>query len=234
MKETYNVYCDESCHLEKDTHPVMVLGAIWCPVEDTRDIAVRLREIKTRHGLKSDFEIKWVKLSPAKQQFYLDLLDYFFDNDNLHFRALIVPDKSKLRHADYQQTHDDWFYKMYFEMLKTILSPQAHYRIYLDIKDTWSRKKVANLHNVLSNDIYDFGRQVIERVQTVRSHEVEILQLTDLLTGTISYANRHLTTSTAKQTMVERMRKRSGYTLLKPTLYQERKVNLFYWQAREL
>jgi hypothetical protein len=30
---------------------------------------------------------------------YPDLVDYFFDDDNLHFRALVVPDKSRLRHA---------------------------------------------------------------------------------------------------------------------------------------
>ena len=30
MSETYNIYCDESCHLENDDKPVMLLGAIWC------------------------------------------------------------------------------------------------------------------------------------------------------------------------------------------------------------
>jgi hypothetical protein len=28
MSEIYNIYCDESCHLEKDKIPVMVLGAV--------------------------------------------------------------------------------------------------------------------------------------------------------------------------------------------------------------
>lgn len=27
----YNVYCDETCHLENDGINVMVLGAVWCP-----------------------------------------------------------------------------------------------------------------------------------------------------------------------------------------------------------
>jgi hypothetical protein len=63
-----------------------------------------------------------VKVSPAKTQFYLDLMDYFFDDDDLHFRALVVPNKSKLRHSEFRQSHDDWYYKMYFDMLKVILS----------------------------------------------------------------------------------------------------------------
>lgn len=45
MKRIYNVYCDESCHLENDHQPAMVLGAVWCPLEKARDIAIRIREI---------------------------------------------------------------------------------------------------------------------------------------------------------------------------------------------
>jgi hypothetical protein len=29
MNKTYNIYCDESCHLENDKQEVMVLGAVW-------------------------------------------------------------------------------------------------------------------------------------------------------------------------------------------------------------
>ena len=191
----------------------------------------RIREIKTRHGLGPEFEIKWTKVSPAKVQFYLDVMDYFFDDDDLHFRALIVPDKSMLDHQAFGQTHDEWYYKMYFDMLKLLLGPEARYRIYLDIKDTRGATKVTRLHDVLSNNMYDFSREIIERVQTVRSHEVEMLQLADLLIGIVSYANRGLSTSAAKLALVERMQRRSGYDLTKTTLYLESKVNLFRWHA---
>jgi len=233
MTITYNVYCDESCHLEHDRQPVMVLGAVWCPLEKSREIAVRMREIKTSHGLSPKFESKWTKVSPTKQDFYLELLDYFFDDADLHFRALVVQDKSKLQHELYEQTHDTWYYKMYFDMLKVILEPQSCYRIYLDIKDTRSAAKINKLHDVLCNNIYDFQRQIIERVQTVRSHEVELLQLTDLLIGAVSYANRGLHTNAAKLAVVEQMREHSGYSLTKTTLLKESKVNLFMWEATE-
>lgn len=233
MTTTYNIYCDESCHLENDSQPVMVLGAVWCELGKSREISVSIREVKKRHGLSPHFEIKWAKVSPAKQAFYLDLLDYFFDNDDLHFRTLIVPDKSKLRHELYGQTHDTWYYKMFFDMLKVIFNPQDRYRIYLDIKDTHSAGKVDKLHDVLCNNIYDFQRQIIERLQTVRSHEVELLQLTDLLIGVVSYANRGLCGNAAKVSLVERMKERSGYSLTKTTLLRESKVNIFVWQASE-
>jgi hypothetical protein len=233
MSTIFNIYCDESCHLEHDRQPVMVLGAVWCPLEKTREIASRIREIKTKHRLPPTFEVKWSKVSPAKQAFYMELLDYFFHDDEVHFRALIVADKTKLQHAAFGQTHDTWYYKMYFDLLKVLLSPRAEYRIYLDIKDTRSADKIRKLHDVLCNNMYDFERRIITRVQTVRSHEVEAIQLADLLIGAVSYANRGLETNPAKVALVKRMRERSGYTLRRTTLLREDKVNLFQWEAQE-
>jgi len=233
--EIFNVYCDESCHLENDHQKAMVLGAVWCPLEKVREISVRLREIKKRHGLPSDFEVKWTKISPAKSQFYLDWVDYFFDDDDLHFRALIVPDKTLLRHGAFSgQDHDVWYYKMYFDMLKVILRPQACYRIYLDIKDTRGGAKIKKLHEVLCNNLYDFSRDIIERVQLIHSREAELLQLADLLIGAVSYANRGLQESKGKLQLVERIKKRSKYRLTQTTLYAEQKVNLLRWRAQEV
>ena len=52
-------------------------------------------------------ELKWTKISPGKLDLYKDLVNYYFDDDDLHFRALIIPDKSKLEHKRFNQTHDD-------------------------------------------------------------------------------------------------------------------------------
>lgn len=229
MSQIYNIYCDESCHLENDQQQVMVLGAVWCLMEKTRKISVRIKEIKKKHNLSSHFEVKWTKVSQAKVDFYRDLLDYFFDDHDLHFRALIVPDKSKLKHEVFGQSHDTWYYKMYFDMLKVIFNPEAQYRVYLDIKDTRGGNKVAKLHEVLCNNVYDFSREIIERVQIVNSYEIEALQLADLLIGAVSYVNRDLSGSPAKIELTRRMKQRSGYSLTRTTLLKEDKVNLFRW-----
>lgn len=230
----YNVYCDESCHLENDRSPVMVLGAVWCPLEKVRESAVHFRDIKAKYAHPASFEVKWSKVSPAHKDFYLALLDYFFDDDDLHFRGLIVSEKSKLRHEAFGHDHDTWYYKMYFDMLKVLFSPRAEYRIYLDIKDTRSAAKIERLHAVLCSNMYDFSRQIIARVQTVHSHEVEHLQLADLLIGAVCYANRQLNSNAGKAALVERMRQRSGYNLTQSTLIREDKVNLFRWHPREV
>jgi hypothetical protein len=171
MGQTYNLYCDESCHLEHDKQRAMVLGAVWCPEDKVRAVATRLREIKARHELRPGFELKWTKVSPAKVRFYLDLVDYFFDDDDLRFRALIVPNKSLLLHKEFLQEHDTWYYKMLFLLIKAILSPQDTYHVYLDIKDTRSAAKVRKLHEVLKTAVLDWSPNIVQRVQNVRSHE---------------------------------------------------------------
>jgi len=233
MTTIYNVYCDESCHLERDQSRVMVLAAVCCPMDQAHLIAREIRQLKQQYGLGPTMEIKWSKVSPGKQEFYLALASYFLDRSSLAFRAVVIPDKSKLRHKDFEQDHDDWYYKMYFNLLKVILEPHAKYRIYLDIKDTHSAAKAKHLREVLCNSIYDFDRQIIETIQPVRSHEVEQIQLADVLGGAICYANRALDSSKAKLAIVNCLRQRTGYSLMRTTLLREKKLNLLIWQASE-
>jgi len=225
----FNIYCDESCHLENDRQKSMVLGAVWCPVDKTKEISKRIREFKKDYALDKNFEIKWTKVSKGNLKFYLTLVDYFFDMDHLHFRALIIANKSTLNHAAFNQTHDEWYYKMYFDMLKAILSTEFTYRIYLDIKDTLGARKVKKLKDVLCNSIYDFSGDIIEKVQLVRSHEIELMQIADLLIGAISYLNRDISTSDAKLQIIHRIQERSGFSLRRTTLLREEKVNVFVW-----
>lgn len=233
MAELFNIYCDESCHLERDGSQVMVLGAVWCKKERARTISERIREIKTRHRLSPSFEIKWTKVSPAKLDFYRDVVDYFFDDDDLHFRGVLIPDKTKLNHTAFAQDHDLWYYKMCFRMLEPIIDPAHGYNVYLDIKDTRSERKRAKLEEVLRNSRYDHARQIIRRVQLVRSHESELLQMADLLLGAVCHFNRYPEGgSAAKQALIERIRRRSGKRLDCSTWLREAKFNLFRWRAQ--
>ena len=226
-----DIFCDESAHLEHDGLPWMALGAVWCPHDKTHEIAVRLREIKARHGFDPHAEVKWTKVSPAKARLYLDLLDYFLDDDDLHFRAVVV-DKRAHDAAGNGGDHDAWYYDLYFDLIEPLLHPASRFRIYLDIKDTRSQEKVDRLHAVLCDSQLDFDREIVERVQQVRSHEVEQVQLADLLLGAVTYANRGLNTNAGKVAFVDRLRERSGRQLTRTTLRREPKVNLYLWKPR--
>lgn len=231
MKQLFNIYCDESCHLENDGEKAMVLGGVWCPADKKDEIFRRLREIKEKHGLNKHFEIKWNKVSKGKLDFYMDVIDYFFANENLHFRVLVVPNKSELKHEEFGHSHDTFYYKMYFNLLKTLFEPDCEYNIYIDIKDTRGQKKVDKLHEVLCNNHYDFNRELIKKVQQVRSEEVELVALADLLIGAMSYLHRGKTTSEAKLKLIERIKERSKYNLMASTLYRENKFNIFVWRG---
>lgn len=232
MAELFNIYLDESCHLPNDLINTMGLGAVWCPQDKTRDISVRVRDIKHKHGLANDFEIKWTKISPAKIEFYLSIVDYFLDDDDLHFRGVVVPDKRLLNHDGFNQDHDSWYYKMCFTLLEPIIDPTQHYSIYLDIKDTRSEIKRAKLEEVLRSAKVDGTGNIVRRIQQIRSHESELIQITDLLLGAVVYANRGLTQSTAKRAIVDRLRQRTRLTLCNTTWMREPKFNLLMWQAR--
>jgi len=231
----YNVYCDETCHLENDGINVMVLGAVWCPQRKLKEINQRIKEIKARNNVSPTMELKWTKISPGKLDLYKDLVNYYFDDDDLHFRALIIPDKSKLDHQRFNQTHDEWYYKMYFDMLKVIFHPMDRFEVYIDIKDSNSYHKAQKLREVCSNSMYDFSQSIIQRLQPIRSEEVQIMQLTDILIGAIAYENRSFPDgfqkSSAKQEIISLIKKRSGYTMKKTTLLREDKLNLFRWDA---
>lgn len=193
----WNIYCDESCHLELDRTTHMVIGALACPKERTKDIAESLRKLKIKHGVAPDFEVKWVKVSPGKLDLYKDYLNFFLEERELRFRAVVIQ-KDVIDHRRHDQTHDDFYYKMFFLLLAHMSLPSnAEEYIYLDIKDTRSAAKAERLGRLLRQGI-DCGSEVIKRVQHIRSEEVEQAQLADLLIGAVGYVNRGLAGSTAK------------------------------------
>lgn len=233
----YNVYCDESCHLENDGINVMTLGAIWCPKDKVKAINTCIVNIKNKYGVPAQAEVKWTKVSPSKLPLYSEMVAYFFSDQDLHFRGLVVPDKGILDHKRFDQTHDDWYYKMYFDMLKVIFSPNDSYNIYIDIKDTHSYRKAQKLHEVCCNSVYDFSARIIKNIQPVRSHEVQIMQLVDIFTGALAYHNRYFpenfVKSSAKKQLISQIQETSHYNLKQTTLYRENKLNLLIWQSNK-
>lgn len=234
MKEKkINIYCDESCHLSYDTGP-MALGAIVVNKANAYEHNKAIREIKQKHGIPIHRELKWTKVSPAKADVYKEIINYFFEQPDLTFRAILIPDKSKLNHANFGQTHDDWYYKMYFQLLKNLIAVDCKNRIFIDIKDTRGKKKIRKLHEVLCNDKYDFDREIISNIQTIRSHEVELMTIVDLFIGALTYFHRNIRTSETKLQLISLIQEKTKLTLKNSTLPSALKFNLFVWHPREV
>ena len=226
----YNIYCDETCHLEHDNEKYMVLGGIICEKSSRKIIKRDISILKQKYNIPERAEIKWNKVSPSKLDYYKEIVNYFFNNPNLRFRALII-DKTQLNHKQFNQTHDDWYYKMYYQLLLNLVEPKQENFIYLDIKDTKSARKVEGLKRYLGFKLMDYEADVIKNIQSINSQESVIMQLADLLIGAIGYRNRKIyndeNSSLAKRELMMYIIEKSGYSLTKNTFLSEKKFNLF-------
>lgn len=222
MSKTFNIYCDESCHIENDHKKYMFLGSVSSAYNQVKLHTEKINDLKKKHNFYA--EIKWSKVSKSKLRFYLDLVDYFFATD-LQFRTVGV-EKAKINNDAFNQDYDDFYYKMYYFLLNHNLSSLYKYNVYLDIKDTLSAYKVNKLKDILNTK---FG--VFRNVQNIRSHESIIMQMADFLMGAISYLhNDEHQQNKAKVQIIKKIQQHCNEDLSK-TNYSK-KMNLFFIELR--
>jgi hypothetical protein len=222
IKKTFNLYCDESCHIENDHKAFMFLGSVSAAYNQVRLHTAQINELKDKHRFNG--EIKWNNVSMSKIHFYSELVDYFFASD-LQFRAIGI-EKAKIDCEKHHKTFDEFYYTMYYYLLNHKLNSLYTYNVYLDIKDTLSASKVNKLKSILNTQ---YG--IFRNVQNIRSHESILMQLADFFMGAISYLhNDELKQNKAKVQLIEKIRHRSGDALSK-TNYSD-KLNLFFIELR--
>lgn len=224
-----NIYCDESMHLMAQPGPA-AWGALSAPRAKVRSYLREITRLKKSFGVTSKNELKWVNVRRSKLDLYKQLIDFFFAHDDLHMRIVLVRDKSILDHERYGQTHDQWYYKMYFTLLNHMIVSDRETRIFLDEKDTRGAEKVRKLHEYLCRTEYDFNHDLIKYVQEVKSYEIGLLSIVDIFLGAVTYLIRGLQSSPVKKELVEYIQKRSGLSLQKTTFLSAQKVNVFYWK----
>lgn len=230
----YNIYCDESCHIQHDGNDIMVIGGVFCPKHSVKRVNKEIRKIKEKYGITKS-EIKWHKVSNNKLDFYYELIDYFFSNDELKFRCVIAPEKKKLNLKIFSLSYDDWYYRIYYLLLKEIVSIDAEYYIYMDIKDNNGGNKIRKLRIVLNNLLYAFYNDVVKNIQLVRSDEIEIIQLSDVLIGAVSYVNRNLNNKdNAKSKIIDLIMQKTGQSLKYTTTPKvfHNKFDIFRWRPK--
>lgn len=226
--EKYNIYCDETCHLEHDKEKTMVIGGIKCAKSRRRYVTESIYAIKEEFDIPKYAEIKWNKVSQCNLDYFKKVIDLFFALDELQFRAVVV-DKTQINHDKFNQTHNEFYYKIYYYCLIGLVDTKAENYIYLDKKDTKGTYKINQLKEIISRKNHDFDQSRIVRMQCVNSSELPILQLADLVIGAIGYHNRDImNASPAKKELVKHIQEKSGYSLEKSTYPSEQKFNLFF------
>lgn len=234
MSRTCSIYIDETCHLENDGQSVMCIGYTKIDYDNYETIKENIKSIKLKH--KSPTEIKWNKLSLSRIEFYKALIDYFFSS-SIEFRCVLVKNKSNLDHEKFNRgDHNAFYYKLVYQLLNNpwVNPAKTSYRVILDIKDTRGKGRLVELKKWL--DKKNGANSPFKFFQHIRSHENELLQLTDFLIGAISYKARKehekSGASKIKLEILKYLEEKSGYSLDDGTIPWESKFNIFDFQTR--
>lgn len=228
MKEM-NIYCDESRHTSDPSDPYMVIGGIACPRELKRDIVHQIHQLKGRY--KAQGEFGWKRISPNKKGFYFELIELFARDQQLTFRCLVV-DRNILDHELYNEGDPELgFYKLYYQMLVHWLHGGCAYYIYLDWQQNREQHRFAELQHVLETKLS--GKAKIHCLEPVTSHNLPLIELTDLFIGAVGYAWNDRKGSITKQEFCNSLSKAVGLTTLKTaTALSEPKFNIFHFTGR--
>lgn len=223
MNKTFNIYCDESTHLIHDRHPYMLLGYVSIAYPQIRIAKEAIKNIKNKYNYKDEF--KWTSVHQATYKVYAELVDWFFMSD-LEFRAVVV-DKTQIDESRQDYTFNNFYYKMYFQLLHTKVDFQNTYNVYMDIKDTCSSEKLSTLKRIMGYN------SSIGNLQFIRSHESVFIQLADVLMGAINYNLRKKKGDVegrvdAKLKLIEKIQKHSNISLNCSTPLYRKKFNLFF------
>ena len=206
------VYCDESCHDLTAHHEFMAIGSLWVSREKKADFSRAFRELCRDHGLRG--EVKWRKVSVKRLDDYRALVDFFFEQAELRFRAIVV-EQSRLKMNKFHGRDKELaFYKFYYEMLEKWLDEGREYLILLDFKEN----KGANRYIALKTYLERFlrGKAWISDLTVIDSRETPLAQLCDLLTGAVAAAyNGRLKAGGAKENLAKHIAKRAGFLALR-------------------
>ena len=223
MSKTFNLYCDESTHLIHDGHPYMLLSYISIAYPQIRLAKEEIKAIKRKFNYTE--ELKWTNVHSATYKVYAELVDWFFMND-LEFRAVVV-DKSQIdeKRADY--SFNDFYFRMYFQLLHTKVDFQNRYNVFLDIKDTCSGEKLEKMKKIMSYN------SSIGTLQFIPSRESVFIQLADVLMVAINYNLRIQKGDVkgnviAKLKLIEKIKRHSNISLNTTTPLSRNKFNLFF------
>ncbi|GAH00269.1 unnamed protein product, partial [marine sediment metagenome] len=201
----------------------MLIGSLWLPTSCREKFKKDIHDLRNKHKIGGEF--KWQKVSPARINFYKELIGWFNAMGNqLRYRCIVVEHNQvdlKLYHNNDQELG---FYKFYYQLLHHWIYDFNEYCIFVDYKANRNRRALLDLRRCLSCSNLS---SMVKQVQAVHSNESVLIQLTDVLTGTAAYRlNKSVTPNSAKFELLCKLEELLGYQI-KPTYKNEQKFNVF-------
>lgn len=220
----FEVYCDESRQdliAQKKIGQFFLIGSLWLPANIRDDVKAGIVQLRQKYSAWG--EIKWNKISPSKKDFYLELIELFISyKEKLRFRCIAV-ESSKVDLGWHNHDKELGFYKFYYQLLHHWLLDLNSYTIFCDTKTNRDPSRLKVLSECLSSANLTAK---INFIQALPSHQVVLIQLTDLLLGIASAKLNNGTHSKTKLEIITHLENKLGHQLM-PTLQIEEKFNVF-------
>lgn len=227
----YDLYCDESRQdlLVKKTsinshNRYVCIGGIMIPNDKREKLKSDIKDLKEKHNLFG--ELKWGNVSTNKVNFYLELVDLFFDtNNSVDFRTVVIDAENIDNDTFNDSDHELGYYKFYYQLIYHWINPNDDYYIFTDYKTNKNKSRLNSLKLVLNNATRS---DCVKLIQSINSKESLPLQLQNVLMGAVGYKFNHgdIGESFAKQAVVKRIEEYLGHDIL-PTAKSYKKFNVF-------
>jgi len=222
----FEAYCDESrpehLHCAARIQPTyMLLGSLWVEAARRAEYKAEIARLRSVHAVGG--EMKWRRVSPSRSSFYSELVRLLFDTD-MRFRCVVLPTRDLDSLVFHQCDKELMYYKFYYQLLHHWMLDCNDYRIFLDVRTNRIHNRVAVLERCLRNS----NLTSTISVQALPSHDLDLLQLSDVLTGAVGY-RYHGGHSSAKWSVVETIEGHIGHQL-GPTTKGEEKFNVFQFR----
>lgn len=225
----FEVYCDESGQELFGTRPTgehyVLIGGLWIRTENRKAYKDHIKQL--RHKYKVGGEFKWKRVSPSRLNFFLELVRFFFDQrDEMRFRVIVLRADEMDAVRFHESDNELMFYKFYYQALHHWILDFNRYRVFVDTKTN----RVHNRIQILEKCLRSANISSLVDVQALPSHEVDLLQLVDVLMGAVSYKFHRRDTSAAKIGVLAEIERCLGKEIV-PTWRSENKFNVFLFKS---
>jgi hypothetical protein len=185
------VYCDESCTGNR----YLGLGITLYNQAHRDGVIKRLQP----HFEQFKSEVKWSKVTNRAEHKYRSLVDGFFrlnKTKTLHYHCLFA-DSHKFKHAQFEATDEDTFYKLHYSLLTHRVSQYgAKYDIHVFMDERDTPYSLTNLRRILNHGAQkEFGleRPPYRTVEPLNSKKSKILQIQDVILGGMTTRKNEMT-----------------------------------------
>lgn len=217
-------------------------GSIWMNWERRGDFHREFMDIRRRHHMRDEWEVKWSNLDGVvRSRVAMDLVDWFFRRPWLMFHCVVV------RAADVNRTFHDGSFDLarrkHFAMLLTRkmrrcaeLHPDRpnHFRLWVDPIAS-SYKKAGEATQIIAahtlKQVLKSEHAVVESLQERDSKATPSIQLCDLLLGAVMDAWQGQAKKPEKLALAAEISRHLGWPdLVADAFPSERKFNIWYFR----